>query len=81
MPKQESHYQRGQMAIREQEQTFNLFLGMAKWGSLAAASLLLFFTLWFCTGAGFLAAAIAAVVVAAIGVAVLKAKPEAKTAH
>ncbi len=81
MAQQGSHYQRGEMVIREQEQTFNLFLGMTKWGSLAAASLLLFFTLWFCTGAGFLGAAIAAVVVAVVGTLVLKSKPEANSAH
>jgi hypothetical protein len=76
-----SHHERGQMVIREQEQTFGLFLGMTKWGSLAAAALVLFLTLWFCTATGFLGAAIAAVALIAIGVMVLKAKPEASAAH
>ncbi len=76
-----SHYQRGHMEIREQEQTFGLFLGMTKWGSLAVAALVLFLTLFFCTGTGFIGAAIAAIVVTAIGVVVLKSKPEAKAAH
>ncbi len=76
-----SHYERGHMVIREQEQTFGLFIGMTKWGSLAAAALLLLLTLWFCTDAGFLGGAISAAVLVAIGVSVLKSKPAASAAH
>jgi hypothetical protein len=81
MAKKGAHYERGQMVIREQEQTFDLFIGMAKWGSLAAAALVLLLTLWFCTDAGLMGGAIAAVVVVAIGVLVLKARPAARAAH
>jgi len=77
----EQHYERGHMDIREQEQTFGLFLGMAKWGSLVTAVLVLFFTLWFCTGAGFLGGLISAAALAVAGVMLLRDKGEARTAH
>ena len=81
MAKQASHYERGHMEIGEQQQTFDLFIGMTKWGSLAAAALVLLFTLWFCTGAGFLGAVISAAVVVAVGVMLLRDKGEARAAH
>lgn len=81
MANQASHYERGHMEIGEQEQTFELFIGMAKWGSLTAAALVLLFTLWFCTSAGFLGAVISAAVVVAVGVMLLRDKGEARAAH
>lgn len=67
-----SSYHRGEMDIHEQVSTFNLVMGMTKWGSLALASLLLFLVLWFCTGTGFLGALLTGVVVLAIGIFVLR---------
>ena len=72
-----SDYTPGQMDIRQNEAAFGLFVLMTKWGSLAVSVLVLFFALWFCTGAGFLGAFVTAVVLAAIGVTVLRAKPDA----
>ena len=40
-----SDYQRGHMDIAEQAATFNLVMGMTKWGSLAIAAGVLFFVL------------------------------------
>jgi hypothetical protein len=77
----EQHYERGHMEIGEQEKTFRLFVGMAKWGSLAVANVLLFFTLWICTGAGFWGALIATAVLDVVGVTLLRQKPEAAAAH
>ena len=74
-------YQRGHMNIAEQAATFNLVMAMTKWGSLALAAGVLFFTLLFCTATGFMGSAIATLVVIAAGVFFLRAKPEAAVAH
>jgi hypothetical protein len=67
-----SEYHRGEMDIHEQQSTFKLVMGMTKWGSLALAASLLFLVLWFCTGTGFLGAAVAGVAAAVIGVFLLR---------
>ena len=72
-----SDYQRGGMDIAEQIATFNLVMGLTKWGSLATAAIILWLVLWFCTPAGFLGATIAAVVLTALGVVLLREKPAA----
>ncbi|MBV9512261.1 MAG: aa3-type cytochrome c oxidase subunit IV [Caulobacteraceae bacterium] len=71
MAGQAGDYHRGAMDIHMQQATFHLVMGITKWGSLTVACAVLFLTLLFCTGAGFLAALVSAVVVAAIGGAVL----------
>lgn len=68
-------YQRGEMNIQEQAATFEAFGKMTKWGSLAIAVLLTFITLLFCTAAGFVGAAAAAIVVTVLGVVLLREKP------
>ena len=70
-------YHRGEMDIREQVSTFHFFNGLTKWGSLAMAALLTLLTLWFCTPAGFIGGAASAVVLLAIGILVLRDKPQA----
>jgi hypothetical protein len=77
MGEQASDYHRGEMEIQEQVSTYNLFMGMTKWGSLAIASHLLLFTVWFCTPGGFFAGLISAVVLAVIGFVLLRDKPDA----
>jgi len=72
-----SDYQRGGMDIAEQTATFQLVMGMTKWGSLVLAAVLLFFVLLFCTHTGFMGSAIWAVVVAAVGTVLLREKPAA----
>ena len=72
MAKQASEYHRGEMDIHEQAKTYALVMGMTKWGSLAIASSVLFATLWFCTGAGFLGALVTAIVVVIAGVIFLR---------
>jgi VIT1/CCC1 family predicted Fe2+/Mn2+ transporter len=76
-----SEHRRGEMDIQEQVSTFELFNNMTKWGSLFIGALVLLLAMWFCTGAGFGGAAITAVVVVALGVFLLREKPEAATAH
>jgi CHASE2 domain-containing sensor protein len=43
-------YIRGTMTVEEQTETWALFMTLAKWGSLAVASILLFLVLWFQPG-------------------------------
>ncbi len=70
-----SDYVPGQMDVRQNEQSFHIFVLMTKWGSLAVAVTLLAAVLWFCTPAGFLGGLIPAVVLAAAGVFFLREKP------
>ena len=70
-------YHRGEMDIHEQVSTFNLVMGMTKWGSLAIAAAVFFFVLWFCVPTGFLTAAIAAIVLLAVGIVLLREKKSA----
>ncbi|UDF04452.1 aa3-type cytochrome c oxidase subunit IV [Asticcacaulis sp. AND118] len=71
-------YHKGEMDIHEQSETYDLFMGLTKWGSLIIAVGLLFFVLWFAVkGAGFVIAAAVSVVVAVIGFLLLKKKPDA----
>jgi multisubunit Na+/H+ antiporter MnhG subunit len=52
--------------------TFDLVVGITKWGSLLLASTLLALVLWFCTGAGFAAGAISGLVVLTLGIFLLR---------
>ena len=70
-----SEYHRGEMDISEQKATYAVFMLLTKWGSLATAALLVLLTVWFCTPAGFVPGFISALVVAVIGVIVLRDKP------
>jgi hypothetical protein len=69
-----SDYHRGEMDIQEQASTFDAFMGLTKWGSLALAVFLLMATLWFCTPAGFVGGLVPGLAVAVIGVLVLRDK-------
>lgn len=76
MSEHASDYTRGHMDIREQSATFDIFLKFTKWGSLAVAVLVLWATLTFCTGTGFVGAVIAALILLVLGVYVLREKPQ-----
>ena len=69
-----SDYQRGTMNIAEQSATFDLVMGLTKWGSLYISSFLLFFVLLFCTHTGFLGSAGTAVAMAVLGTLLLRDK-------
>lgn len=60
-------YVRGSQEISEQAQTFHAFIGMAKWGSLWIAAVLMFLVLWFQPGGSFIAGAAAFVVMLVLG--------------
>jgi len=67
-------YVRGSQEISEQAATFSLFMGLAKWGSLLTGVVLLLLVLWFQPGGSFIAGAIAAFVLLAVGVFALRKK-------
>jgi hypothetical protein len=66
----------GEMDIHEQVSTYHAFLSFAKWGCLAMAVALVFLIVMFSTDAGFLASAVSAVVLLAIGIFFLREKPK-----
>lgn len=72
-----SDYHRGDMNITEQVSTFNLVMGMTKWGSLAIAAFVFFLVLWFCTATGFAGAFISAAVLLVAGIFFLREKKDA----
>jgi len=67
-------YVRGSQEISEQESTFDLFMGLTKWGSLLTAASILHLVLWFQPGGSFIAGAIAAVAMLVIGFFALRKK-------
>jgi hypothetical protein len=71
-----SDYHRGDMDISEHTSTFNGFIALSKWGSLTIAVALLFLVMMFCAHAGLFQAALAAIVVAAVGGFILRDKPD-----
>ena len=72
-----SDYRRGEMDIQEQQSTFELVMGMTKWGSLILTSFLLMLVIWFCTPAGFVSGFVTGAIVLALGIVLLRSKPEA----
>ena len=70
-----------EMEITEQVSTYRAFNGMAKWGSLAIAALVLFLVLCFCTPAGFWPAAIVSLLLVAVGIFALRKKVAADPVH
>ena len=68
-------YHRGEMDIAEQRSTFDLVMGITKWGSLFVAAVVLFFTMWLYPRGGFMPAAIATFVLVAAGIFLLRKKP------
>ncbi|RAK56983.1 aa3-type cytochrome c oxidase subunit IV [Phenylobacterium deserti] len=74
MAEQASDYHRGDMEIDEQVATYNVMMGLTKWGSLAVAALVLMLTLWFCTDSGFLGAVVGAGAFTVIGFFFLRTK-------
>ncbi len=77
MARQAHSYTHGEMDIKANQASFHAFILMSKWGSLSIAASLLFLVLWFCTSAGFIAAAISGIIVAVLGYLLLREKPKA----
>jgi len=70
-------YHRGEMDISEQKATYELFMGLTKWGSLLVAASILGLTVWFCTDAGFFPGLLSFVVLMVVGWFLLRDKPKA----
>jgi hypothetical protein len=60
-------YHHGDMDVREHRSTYEFFMGLTKWGSLAVAALVLFLTLAFCTPTGVGGAIVIAIILLALG--------------
>jgi len=60
-------YRRGDMDVQDHLATYKAFGTLYKWGSLIAGTIILFFSVWLCAHAGFLAAAALAVIVFGLG--------------
>jgi hypothetical protein len=72
-----SDYHRGEMDIHEQASTYDAFMGLTKWGSLALAAGLFALVIWFCTPLGFVPGLVAGLVTTVAGIALLREKPGA----
>lgn len=66
-PTAHDDYVHGSQEISEQAQTFHAFIGLAKWGSLLTAAIVLFLTIWFQPGGSFVGGAISALALLIVG--------------
>jgi hypothetical protein len=67
-------YHHGDMDIHAQQTTFSSVMTATKWSCLAVAVGVLFFTLLFCTDAGFGSAFITAAILTGVGVFALRSR-------
>jgi hypothetical protein len=81
MAKRASGHTHGEMDIHQQKASFDGFVRLTKWGSLAVAVIVLLATLFFCTDAGVAGSFVPALIVLVLGVFVLRDKPGAAGAH
>ncbi len=56
-----------EMDYAEHERTYNLFLGLAKWGTLFVAAILISMAFGFFTAAGFISSTILFLLICAVG--------------
>lgn len=77
----DTEYHHGQMDIHQHELTFRGVMRLTKWACLIIAVSVLFFSMWLAAGTDFFAALIAAVVVLALGIFLLRSKPRPADAH
>jgi len=74
MAGQAHEFHHGEMDIHAQQATFQAVMTATKWSSLAVVVGVLFFTLWFCTDAGFLTALVSAIVLMGVGIVGLRSR-------
>ena len=70
-----AEYHHGDQPVEDHVRTYHSFLTLAKVAALHLAVIILVCTLWFCVGAGFFGGRIPGVIVAAVGIWFLRAKP------
>ena len=71
----DAEYHHGQMNAATQIADYKVFINFTKWVALHLAVLILMLVLWFCLGVGFFAGLIPGVIVLALGIFFLRAKP------
>ncbi len=81
MAEHASDYTHGHMDVHQQQASFEGFIRLTKWGSLAVAVIVLFATLNFCTDVGFIGAALPPLILLVLGVIFLREKPGGAGAH
>ena len=77
MAGQAAEYHHGDMDIHAQQSTFHAVMVGTKWSCLAVAVGVLFFTLLFCTDAGFGTAFLSAIILAGVGIVGLRSRGSA----
>jgi thiamine transporter ThiT len=70
-----SEYHHGDQDPSAQKAAYGTFMNLTKWFSLHIAVLVLMLSIWFCTGAGFMAGLISGLVVLGLGIVFLRSKP------
>jgi hypothetical protein len=70
-------YHHGEMDIHAQQSTYRAVMTGSKWAALVVAVGVLFFTLLFCTTAGFGSAFLSAIVLTIIGIVGLRSRSPA----
>ena len=68
-------YEHGKMNAATQVADYKIFVNLTKWAALHLAVLILLLVLWFCVGEGFIGALIPSVIVLALGIYFMRAKP------
>ncbi|MBA4801413.1 MULTISPECIES: aa3-type cytochrome c oxidase subunit IV [Euryhalocaulis] len=63
----EDHYVHGEMDVSQHNMTYRGFMAACKWLSLIIGAHIVFFTVWFGVGAGFIAAAASTVIMVVAG--------------
>ena len=74
MAEQAHEFHHGDQDISAQVATFRSVMGATKWSCLAVAVGVLFFTMLFCTTAGFLTSLFSAIVLTVVGVVALHSR-------
>lgn len=69
-------WNRGEQIIDEQRSTYDVFMGLSKWGALAVATILTWAVLAFATEAGVMTAFVVAAVLAGAGIFFLREKAQ-----
>jgi hypothetical protein len=76
-PHAHDHYVRGSMEISEQKSTYDLFMALSKYGSLAIVALLTFLTIGFMYDGSLLVGAGAGIVLLVAGIFFLRSPKKA----
>jgi thiamine transporter ThiT len=71
----DAEYHHGEMNAATQVADYKVFLNFTKWFALHLGVLILMLVLWFCVGAGFLGGLVPGLIVLALGIWLMRAKP------